>query len=112
MLLLNIVKLEEVAKESGKSFSFLSEKVLGKYRTFLKDVKAGKAKLSLEQQQLLVEDLNVSIEWLNDETDIKEKATAKSDGLTNKEMKLLNIFRSLSEDEQDLFLKMFSSNQE
>lgn len=105
--MLNIVKLEEVAKESGKSFSFLSEKVLGKYRTFLKDVKAGKAKLSLEQQQLLAEDLNVSIEWLNDETDIKEKATAKSGDLTEEEIDVISLYRSFSPEEKEAFHTLF-----
>lgn len=109
--MLNILKLEETAKENGKSFSFLSEKVLGKYRTYLKDVKSGRAKLSLEYQQILADELGVSVEWLNDETDIKEKVTVKDDDLSEKEIEWLKVFRSLTDTEQELFLKMFSNRE-
>lgn len=107
--MLNILKLEETAKENGKSFSFLSEKVLGKYRTYLKDVKFGKAKLSLEYQQILADELGVSIEWLNDETDIKEKAvTVSDDSLTPEEEDVISIYRSLSPEQKEAFHTLFS----
>lgn len=54
---------------------------------------------------------NVSIEYLKGETDIKEKVTANGDDLSDKEMELLKVFRSLTDEEQELFLKMFSSSQ-
>lgn len=54
---------------------------------------------------------NVSIEYLKGETDVKEKVTANGDDLSDKEMEMLKVFRSLSDEEQELFLKMFSSSQ-
>ena len=111
--LLDIAKLENIAKENGKSFSFLSEKVLGKYRTFLKDVKANRAKISDEQIAMLSNALNTTPEYLKGETDIKEKAAPVSGSdLSERDIQFLEIFRQLSVEEQDLFLKMFRAKQE
>lgn len=111
--MLNVANLENLAKENGKSFSFLSEKVLNKYRTFLKDVKAGKAKVSDEQIQKLADALSTTSEYLKGETDTKEKAAPVSGSdLSERDIEFLKIFRQLSAEEQDLFLKMFRAKQE
>ena len=55
----------------------------------------------------------VSVAYLKGETDIKEKtAPITEDGLSERECELLRIFRQLSVEEQDLFLKMFHARQE
>jgi transcriptional regulator with XRE-family HTH domain len=55
----------------------------------------------------------VSVEYLKGETDIKEKAAPLSESdLSEKEIQFLEIFRQLSVEEQDLFLKMFRAKQE
>lgn len=54
---------------------------------------------------------DVSVEYLKGETDIKEKVTANGDDLSDREKELLKAFRSLSDEEQELFLKMFAASQ-
>lgn len=109
--MVEIDKIYSLAKERGLSNSFLCKK-LGRSTSYLNDARNGKHGISDNDLKILADILNTTPEYLKGETDTKEKTTAKSDGLTEDEMKLLNIFRSLSEDEQKLFLKMFSSNQE
>ncbi len=59
------------------------------------------------------EKYNVSISWLTGETDIKEKAAPVSGSdLSERDIQFLEIFRQLSVEEQDLFLKMFRAKQE
>ncbi len=56
---------------------------------------------------------NVSVEWLEGKTDIKEKAAPVSGSdLSERDIQFLEIFRQLSVEEQDLFLKMFRAKQE
>ncbi len=56
---------------------------------------------------------NVSVDWLEGKTDIKEKAAPiTGSDLSERECELLRIFRQLSVEEQDLFLKMFHAKQE
>lgn len=111
VILVELDRIKDLAKENHRSFVYLSRQ-LGKSDGYLKDKRLHNSPLEESQLQCLADILNTTTDYLHGETDIKEKATAKSDGLSDKEMKFLNIFRSLSEDEQDLFLKMFSSNQE
>lgn len=103
--MLDIAKLENIAKENGKSFSFLSEKVLGKYRTFLKDVKANRAKISDEQISALANALDTTPAYLKGESDIKEKAAPVSGSdLSDKEIEFLKAVDLLNPVMQRLLL--------
>lgn len=106
----NYDKLETCIEKSGKTKAYLCSKV-GRPRYYLRDVIKQRNSIPLEYQQILADELGVSIEWLNDETDIKEKVTANGDDLSDREKEMLKAFRSLSDEEQELFLKMFAVSQ-
>ena len=93
--MLNITKLEKIAKENGKSFSYLSEKVLHRYRTYLKDVKSNNAKIDDESIETLANALDTTFEYLTDQTDKKEKPDVNVE-LSEKEKRILDIIRTLS----------------
>ena len=113
IIVLDFGRIEQLVKENHKSLSFLSASVLGKYRTFLRDVRDHNGKITDEQVSALATALNTTPEYLKGETDIKEKtAPINEDGLSERECELLRIFRQLSVEEQDLFLKMFHARQE
>ena len=113
MILLNFDRITQLAKENHKSLSFLSANVLGKYRTFLRDVRDHNGKITDEQIAILANALNTTSAYLKGETDIKEKAAPVSGSdLSERDIEFLKIFRQLSVEEQDLFLKMFRAKQE
>ena len=73
----------------------------------------GRSKSYKNYIYVIAEKYNVSIAWLTGENDIKEKAAPiTGSDLSEKECELLRIFRLLSVEEQDLFLKMFHAKQE
>lgn len=113
IIVLDFGRIEQLVKENHKSLSFLSASVLGKYRTFLRDVRDHNGKITDEQVSALATALNTTSEYLKGETDIKEKAAPiTGSDLSERECELLRIFRQLSVEEQDLFLKMFHAKQE
>lgn len=106
----NYDKLEQAIAESGKTKTYLC-KQMGRPAYYLRDVVKQKNSIPEELQKILAEELGVSVEWLNDETDKKEKPDEIA-GLSENEIELLNLFRQLSSQEQGLFLKMFRAKQE
>ena len=88
-------------------------KQLGLPSGYLRDVNANKTALTETRIEAIANFLNTTPEYLKGETDIKEKtAPINEDGLSEKEIEFLKIFRQLSVEEQDLFLKMFHARQE
>ena len=106
----NYDKLEQAIAESGKTKTYLC-KQMGRPAYYLRDVVKQKNSIPEELQKILAEELGVSVEWLNEETDKKEKPDEIA-GLSENEIELLNLFRQLSSQEQGLFLKMFRAKQE
>lgn len=103
-------KIKEISKERGYSLTFLY-KQLNLPTAYLRDVNAGKTALTNERIKIMADFLNTTPEYLKGETDIKEKVTANGDDLSDREKELLKAFRSLSDEEQELFLKMFAASQ-
>lgn len=73
----------------------------------------GRSKSYKNYIYIIAEKYDVSIGWLTGEIDIKEKAAPVSGSdLSERDIQFLEIFRQLSVEEQDLFLKMFRAKQE
>lgn len=107
-----INRIKDLSKEQGTSLTFMY-KQLGLPSGYLRDVNANKTALTETRIEAIANFLNTTPEYLKGETDIKEKtAPITEDGLSEKECELLRIFRLLSVEEQDLFLKMFHARQE
>jgi transcriptional regulator with XRE-family HTH domain len=107
-----INRIKDLSKEQGTSLTFMY-KQLGLPSGYLRDVNANKTALTEARIEAIANFLNTTPEYLKGETDIKEKtAPINEDGLSEKECELLRIFRQLSVEEQDLFLKMFHAGQE
>lgn len=69
----NYDKLENAIAKSGKTKTYLCQK-LNRPAYYLRDVLKQKNIIPMEYQIILAGELGVSVEWLNDESDIKEKA--------------------------------------
>lgn len=63
--------------------------------TIFNDWLAGRSTSYTNYLYAIADKYNVSVEWLRGETDIKEKPTAAGE-LTDKELKLLELFKSAS----------------
>jgi plasmid maintenance system antidote protein VapI len=104
----NYDKLEQAIAESGKTKTYLC-KQMGRPAYYLRDVVKQKNSIPEELQKILAEELGVSVEWLNDETDKKEKPGIVAE-LSERDIRILNIIRKLPDDvldalELDLYRK-------
>lgn len=95
----NYDKLEQAIAESGKTKTYLC-KQMGRPAYYLRDVVKQKNSIPEELQKILAEELGVSVEWLNDETDKKEKPDEIA-GLSERDIRILNIMRKLSDEQLD-----------
>ena len=85
----NYDKLENAIAKSGKTKTYLCQK-LNRPAYYLRDVLKQKNIIPMEYQIILADELGVSVEWLNDESDIKEKAAPISGSdLSEKEVEFL-----------------------
>lgn len=93
-------RISAISKEKGITAVAICS-LVGKQRGWLKDLCSGKGKVSDEQLIKIADFLGTTPEYLKGETDIKEKAPTQ---LSELEQKMLEIFRSLSEEQQKALL--------
>lgn len=106
-----VERIKVLSKEKGTSLTFMYKQLLLP-SGYLRDVNANKSAFTEERLKAIADYFGVSVAYLKGETDIKEKAAPVSgNDLSDREIKLLNAFRQLTVEEQDLFLKMFSSQE-
>ena len=102
-------RIKELAKENHRSFVYLS-RLLGQNDGYLKDKRLHNSPLDENQLAILAEALNTTPEYLHGKTDVKEKTTLVSEGgLTEDELKWLNIWRSFTQQEKERYLVLFSA---
>lgn len=107
-----IERIKALSKEKGYSLTYMY-KQLYIPSGYLRDVNANKTALTDGRLALIADFLGTTPEYLKGETDIKEKAAPVSGSdLSDRDIEFLKIFRQLSVEEQDLFLKMFRAKQE
>lgn len=99
-----IDKIKELAKEQGKSLTFICTK-LGLTRTYFIDVQKGKNTLKPDRLEQIADILGTTPEYLRGETDIKEKP-AENGELSEDDIKLLAFFNRLPPQVQSLFADM------
>lgn len=92
----NYDKLKEAILQSGKSKSFLCRK-LDRPEHYLRDVLKQKNKVPIEYQEILAKELGVTVAWLNDEEEmsIKKAPDPKAEGLTAKQIELIELVKQL-----------------
>ena len=88
-----IDKIKKLAKEQGKSLSFICAQ-LKTSRTFFLDVERGKSSLKPDRLAQIAEILGTTPEYLCGETDIKEKP-AENGELSEDDIKLIKICHQL-----------------
>lgn len=88
-----IDKIKKLAKEQGKSLSFICAQ-LKTSRTFFLDVERGKSSLKPDRLAQIADILGTTPEYLRGETDIKEKP-AENGELSEDDIKLLTICHQL-----------------
>ena len=97
---MDFARLKSRAKEKGRTYKYLCDQ-LGREKNYLSNCAVGADKLSSENLALVA--------YLLGETDEKEKPTgAVADGLSDKELKLVEAFRGLSPEEQDAWMLVLS----
>lgn len=99
-----IDKIKRLAKEQGKSLSFICAQ-LKTSRTFFLDVERGKSSLKPDRLAQIADILGTTPEYLRGETDIKEKP-AENGELSEDDIKLLAFFNRLPPKVQSLFADM------
>lgn len=88
-----IDKIKKLAKEQGKSLSFICAQ-LKTSRTFFLDVERGKSSLKPDRLAQIADILGTTPEYLRGETDVKEKP-AENGELSEDDIKLLKICHQL-----------------
>ena len=76
--MVNLNKIKALCKEKGWNLSFLSKK-LSLAPSYFTDVKNGKTNISESRLIVIADLLDTTVEYLKDETDIKEKSSMPSD---------------------------------
>lgn len=93
-----IDKIKKLAKEQGKSLSFICAQ-LKTSRTFFLDVERGKSSLKPDRLAQIADILGTTPEYLRGETDIKEKPLL-SEELSDEEYEMLKLWRAAPSDKR------------
>lgn len=93
-----IDKIKRLAKEQGKSLSFICAQ-LKTSRTFFLDVERGKSSLKPDRLAQIADILGTTPEYLRGETDIKEKPSLTEE-LTDEEYEMLRLWRAAPSDKR------------
>lgn len=96
----NYDRLEKCIAESGKSKSYLCRR-LGRKEYYLRDIIRQKNSIPRDYQEILAEELGTTVEYLNGETDIKEKAAPSGSGKIDN---LIQIASELSPEQLERLL--------
>lgn len=97
-----IDRVLQLAKEKGISQAFICGK-LGLRRTYLSDVRLGKDSLSNERLSMIADILNTTPEYLNGETDTKEKPADLV--VSGKDKELLDLIEKLTEEQRQMLIR-------
>ena len=99
-------RIKELAKAKGMSQAFLCAQ-LGLRRGYLGECVAGKDRLTIERLSRFADILDTTVEYLTGETDEKQKKPlGDTEGLSEREKKMLEVFHSLTKEQQDLVLAL------
>lgn len=90
--MVNIDKIRELAKEKGIKQKYITDK-LGVPHTYFADIKNKNRDIPDCRLSIIADTLDTTIEYLRDETDIKEKAPDQDDQVQDK-----NILRIAGRD--------------
>lgn len=107
--MVEIDRIYSLAKEQGMKKQFLCQQI-GINEAYFRQAKS-KNMLPETIVEKAANILGTTTDYLHGKTDKKEKS-GEIAGLSENEIELLNLFRLLSVQEQDLFLKMFRARQE
>lgn len=102
-----IDRIKLLAREHGIKIKYICEK-LGLAETYLSNVKNGKDRMTDARLNIIADILHTTPEYLNGETDEKEKPATglPSDGLSEKKIQLINQIRDADDDTVDLLLRL------
>ena len=102
-------KIDSLAKENGIKLSFICKQI-NRSESYFRQVRAGRSIISEDVLSQIANILNTTTEYLHGKTDVKEKTTLVSEGgLTEDELKWLNIWRSFTQQEKERYLALFAA---
>ena len=88
----NYDKLEKAIKESGKTKTYLCQK-MNRPAYYLRDVLKQKNAIPSEQQRILADELGVTVEWLNDE-ETEKPATISGNRLDSETQDFIRLYQN------------------
>lgn len=103
-------RFDDLRASKGVTVSFLCS-IVGKNRGYIKDCRTKNTRIPPEYIKKWADALGTTPEYLNGETDEKEKPATVNigDGLSEKEANVLRVFRTLPPDVQDHALALLKS---
>lgn len=104
-ILFNYDKLADAIEQSGKTKTYLCQK-LGRPAYYLRDVIKQKNAIPPEYQTILAHELGVTVEYLNDSAEQKEKPAHDVDELDKETIELREIWDNSDADERQALLEM------
>lgn len=107
-MLVNIDKIKMLCKVKGIKQSYLCEQ-LGLHFTFLNDVKKGSSPMTEERLNKIAEILDINVDYLKDETEEMTTYKKAPEKLNDREQIALDLFNSLSDEQQEHFLSIMRS---
>lgn len=98
-------RVRALLKENGLTMKFFNDK-FGKNRSFLSNVLSGSDNIDEAQIEFLADKLHTTPEYLKGETDKKERPDTQSIKPNDKDMRLVNWFRSLPVEKRKAILDL------
>ncbi len=99
-------RIDEIRKRKGITWKYLNENIPGKfYRSRMTEFKNGKTTLTTEQLETIAGLLGTSLDYLLGNTDNPQPAghpASEDTGLNPQEQRLIEIFRELNEQGQEM----------
>ena len=100
----NIGKIKALANEKGVKMKYFCDQ-FGKQQSFMTDIKNGKNYLDEDQLEFIADTLNTTIEYLTDQTEVKEKPSAETDGELDPEVEeVLDMLFAMHPDDRKQLL--------
>ncbi len=97
--MVEIDRIDILAKEKGIKTSFICS-AIGKSESYLRQIRAGRSKLSEETLKQIADILGTTVDYLHGKTDKKEKPGVVAE-LSERDIRILNIIRKLPDDVLD-----------
>jgi transcriptional regulator with XRE-family HTH domain len=104
----SLSRIKGLAKESGRTMSYLCQK-MGVARVYFNDIEKSGREIPSEKLAIIADALDTTVDYLLGNTDKKEKPTVKDDGLSDGERAWLELYHKLSGETREILIGAMQS---